>query len=265
MPRSDRRSRGGQRRDVRPRAVVVVVVRRAARLLGAERDEHDREPGAPPGDRLGDGEQRADARRVVLGARARSAPCRGARRPRATARPATDVAPGRDDVDRVAGLDRQSLGRPCHGEPGRARGSDCRAHLPAQLGEPALDPVRRLEVRRRGARARADRRPRGGGPRPSRWRPGRRRGRRARAPGRVGCCRVVGGSVGRRGRRRARQSSAGVPGAGSFVPCSRGEQSRAHHAARTSSHVPTVVRSERNPPGSGTRGRPSSVEPCEQS
>ena len=40
MPRTARRSAGAQGRDVRARAVVVVGVGRAARLLGPERDEH---------------------------------------------------------------------------------------------------------------------------------------------------------------------------------------------------------------------------------
>ena len=213
--------RGRQRGDVRPRAVVVVVVGRPARLLGAERDEHDREPGAPAGDRLGDREQGADPRGVVLGAR------RGRHRVevRADGEPRLaghHVAAGRDHVDRVAGLDRESLGRsghrrtrPAPGRTGAPPASRARSAGPRPSPRPRSTPA--------WCRGAGRSRRRGGAPRPSRWPPGRRRGRRARAPAPAGCrgCRSgrssarpsagVGGRRRRRGGLRAAGSLAVQP------------------------------------------------------
>ena len=73
---------------------MVLVVGRTAWLLGAERDEDDRQPGRPPCGQPGQLEQHRDAARVVLGA--------GRLRHGVQVRPDQHVRRGRVEVRAVA-------------------------------------------------------------------------------------------------------------------------------------------------------------------
>ena len=148
--RSQRAALGAaQRGDVGPRAVVVLVVARPARLLGAERHQHDRQPGPVPLERLGQGEHDPDARGVVLGARAlRDGVEVGAdQQPRLTGH---HVALRRDHVDRRAGLERHALVGP------RPGWGSAAARRSSRTPRAALHPVGRPPERRRVTGPRAD-------------------------------------------------------------------------------------------------------------
>ena len=218
MPRRVRRCGGLSDADVRRRAVVVVGVRRAARLLGPERDEHHRQPGPVPGQRLRGREQHADARGVVLGARAPAGRCRGGRRPAATAARA-DVTAGGHQVDRRPGRHR-------HAPRDTGRGAEpLPLHRPAQPGQPGLDP--------RAARKYAGEVPGRGPTSPARWRTAamavgdpdvvrvRPRGRAPRAPWpRTAVGRGSASGAGRGRRRRGGRRVDRVRAARAPSPCS---------------------------------------------
>ncbi len=140
---------GRQVLDVGPRPVVVVGVARSPGLLGAERHEHDREPGPVARRRLGRGEHDADARRVVLGSWCRR----------------HGVEVGADDevrlLGREAGRPRDHVDRPARRDrhAPRAPGRYVDALAPdavAEQVEPARHPAGSTVVRRTGRLARPD-------------------------------------------------------------------------------------------------------------
>ncbi len=146
---SDAALGGRQRRDVGAGAVVVVVVGLAPRLLGAEGDERDRQPGTSLGGRR---------RRPPAGRRRRTrcpprpAPagrCRGARPPRAVER---------RRARRAGSRSRWSTGRRRPGSPTRCRPARRRSGVARRTPAHAARErsTGRLPVRRAGAVPRPD-------------------------------------------------------------------------------------------------------------
>ena len=228
---------------------MVVVVTGSAWLLGPERDQDHGQPGPGVSDRLGHGQQDADAGGVVLGSRGlRHRVQVGTHREPGL--PWPHVSAGRDQVDRASGRHRHA--------PGHPRGSVERlpADLPAEGGEPSLDPGSSPVEGRRRPRSR----PHVTGEVPDRRHRGRRtdcvdvgpgrasRGLGARAPGFRGLGRR--GRVGAGALRSGRPVALGV-GRARHQADQRGQGRR---DGRESGHAPSQLPGTR--PGSILGSRP---------
>ena len=168
MPRSVRRCCRGERVHEDARAEVVVVVARPARLLGAEGDQHDGEPGArrPRA-------PRPAASSTPMPEALSSAPgaCGTVSRWAPTSshgRPGTSVPAGGDQVDRASGRHRDPP------RDARGRRELLAPDRPAGVVETALDPVGRAAVAPAMCRAAARCGPPGAVRRPWRCAPARR-------------------------------------------------------------------------------------------